>query len=159
TAHASDYAGIKSHFCKPMWMKNKGVISNGNLFSTAGVSNATDGSLTVINKLFGREVMKKVIDDIHYPYSSPREEHQSNAVDKGNIASIAKKIFLKDNRSIGILLQPGINEFEMAGIMDTYNRTLPESIVSVSENGLPVKSKYGLTLIPTANPDNADLDE
>jgi putative intracellular protease/amidase len=159
TAHASDYTAIKSHFSKPLWVQNTSVVNDGNLFSTAGVSNATDGSLTVINKLFGAAIMKKVIDDIGYPYQFPGREHRSNIVDFGDKVSIGKKIFFRQNKKIGVLLHDGIDEFQLAGVMDTYNRTFPQSIESISNNGLPVTTKYGLMLIPTAKHGSTRLDE
>jgi transcriptional regulator GlxA family with amidase domain len=77
TAHASDFGTIKEEFSRPVWVKNMGVVHTGNLYSTAGVSNATEGCLLVINDLFGREVMESVIQDIHYPHTSPLISHQS----------------------------------------------------------------------------------
>jgi len=159
TAHASDFAAIKSHFSRPLWVKDTSVVSSGNLFSAAGVSNATDGSLIVINKIFGPIVMEKVIDNIDYPYQAPRLEHRSNIVNFGDEVSIGKKIFFRKNKKIGVLLQDGLNEFQFAGIMDTYNRTFPQSIESISNNNLPVKTKYGLMLIPTSEHRSTRLDE
>jgi transcriptional regulator GlxA family with amidase domain len=159
TAHASDFAGIKSHFSKPRWVQNIGVANYENLYSTAGVSNAAEGSLVVIDKLFGLAVMKKVMDDVGYPYQFPRTEHQSNTLDFASKVSIAKKIIFRQGKKIGVLLQDGINEFALAGIMDAYNRTFPRSIESFTFNNLPVKTKYGLTLIPTGKPNDAGVDE
>lgn len=159
TAHASDYAGIKKHFSKPLWRQNTSVANEGNLYSTAGVSNAADGSLMVINKLFGTEVMKKVMDDISYPHPAPKVTHQSNTFDFSDKVSVAKKVIFRKNKKVGILLQDGINEFELAGVTDTYNRTFPQSIESFSTNNLPVQTKYGLILIPTGKLGGTRLDE
>jgi putative intracellular protease/amidase len=159
TAHASDFQVIKSHFSKPLWVQNKSVVNSGNLYSTGGVSNATEGSLVLVNKLFGPQVTEKVIEDINYPYQFPKIEHGSNTFHFGNKATIGKKIIFNKNRRIGILLQNGINEFNLAAIMDTYNRTFPKSFESFSANDLPVITKYGLTVIPTGIINNAKLDE
>jgi len=70
TCHASDYSGMQVHFPKPAWVQNVSVTKSGNLFSTAGVSNAVEGSLTIINELFGKYVMQKVMSDIQYPAGS-----------------------------------------------------------------------------------------
>ena len=159
TAHASDYEGVKAHFSKPLWVQNKSVVNNGNLYSTAGVSNAVEGSLMVINELFGSQTMTKVIHDINYPYSSPKIEHQSNTFHFGDKVTIGKKIIFKKNKKVGVLLQDSINEFELAAVMDTYNRTFPKSIMSFSINNAPVKTKYGLTLIPSGKINSVKLDE
>lgn len=159
TAHASDYEGIKAHFCKPLWIRNTGVANSGNLYSTAGVSNAADGALMVINKVFGPEVMKKVSESISYPHQYPKTAHQSNTFTFGDKLSAGKKIIFGRNKKVGVLLNDGINEFELAAIMDTYNRTFPKSIESFSANNQAVKTKYGLTLIPTGKINNTGLDE
>ena len=159
TAHASDYPGIKAHFSKPLWVQDTSVVSSGNLYSTAGVSNATEGSLVVINKLFGSETMRKVILNISYPYPFPKAYHQSNTFHFGDKAAIAKKIIFRKNRKVGVLLQDGMNEFSLAAVMDTYNRTFPGSIESFSASDLPIKTLHGLTIIPTGHPGDTRLDE
>jgi len=159
TAHASDYDGIRTFFSKPIWKKNAGVVNSGNLYSTAGVSNATDGSLMVINKIFGTETMNKVRENISYPYRLPRTEHQSNTFAFSNKVSIGRKIFFSSNKKLGFLLKDGMNEFELAAVMDTYKRTFPKSIESFSKDDQAIETKYGLTLIPTDKINNANLEE
>lgn len=149
TAHASDYEGIKVNFKRPLWVQNTSVASSENLYSTAGVSNATEGSLTLINKLFGIEIMRKVIQDVSYPYQFPKLDHQSNAFQFGDKVAVGKKIIFRKNKKVGVLLQDGINEFALAGVMDTYNRTFPGSIESFSVGDVAIKTLHGLTLIPT----------
>ena len=159
TAHASDFGGIKSKFSKPLWIQNTSVANNGNLLSTAGVSNATEGSLFVINKIFGTQTMREVIENISYPYAEPRIAHQSNTFHFGDKVTVGKKIFFRKNKKVGVLLQNGINEFELAAVMDTYNRKFPRSIESFSQDNSVIKTKYGLTLIPTGKIGNSRLDE
>ncbi len=159
TAHASDFAGIKVQFTKPLWVQHVSVANEGNLYSTAGVSNAVEGSLMVINKLFGGEIMKQVSEGINYPYPSPKTTHQSSTFTFRDKVSVGTKIIFKGNKKLGVLLKDGINEFELAAIMDTYNRTFPKSIESFTVNDLAVRSKYGLTLIPTGSFGSANLDE
>jgi putative intracellular protease/amidase len=159
TAHASDYAGIKPYFSKPEWIQNITVANEGNLYSTAGVSNASEGSLMVINKLFGKEVMQRVIDDVKYPNPFPKTEHQSNTFRFRDKVATGKKILFSRNKKIGVLLQDGMNEFELASILDTYNRTFPKSIQSFSYDDSAVKTRYGLMIIPTGRIKNNRLDE
>lgn len=159
TAHASDYEGIKGSFSKPLWVQNTSVAGSGNLFSTAGVSNATEGSLAVINKLFGMETMRKVMEDVSYPYDFPKLGHQSNTFHFGDKVAIGKKIIFRKNKKVGVLLQEGMNEFELAGVMDTYNRTFPGLIKSFSTGDRVVLTKHGLTLIPTGKWNDGKVDE
>ena len=159
TCHASDYEDIKSHFSKPVWVQDVTVAKDGNLFSTAGVSNAVEGSLLVIDELFGGETSRKVAADIQYPHDEIRLVHQSIALSGRNKLAVAKKIFFRRNRDIGVLLENGINEFAMAGVIDTYGRTFPASFKTYILNDTTVRTKYGLALIYKGSNSSKGLDE
>jgi transcriptional regulator GlxA family with amidase domain len=159
TAHASDLAVIKPHFNKPIWIQNVTVAKSGNLFSTAGVSNAVEGSLLVIEELFGAETAKKAAATINYPHAQTMLEHQSIALNGGNKFAAVRKVFLRRNRNIGILLENGMNEFSMAGILDTYGRTFPASFKTYILGDTTIKTKYGLQVIYTGDNDVKGLNE
>ena len=57
----------------------------------------------------------------------------------------------KKNAKVGVLLQSGINEFDLAAILDTYRRSFPGSIETYIAEGTSVTSKYGLTLFATGD--------
>lgn len=159
TTHASDFEDCKALFKKPIWIQNISVTQQDNLYSTAGVSNAVEGSLTIIKEMFGQETLQKIMTDIHYPHATIKTEHQSIAVKTKNKFTIANKLIFNKNLKVGVLLQPGVNELALAAVLDTYNRTFPNFDASVIVNGTSVKSKYGLTLFPTASLDTIKLDE
>jgi putative intracellular protease/amidase len=151
TCHASDFAGLKLHFSKPCWVQNVPVTKCGNLFSTAGVSNAVEGSLTVINELFGSETMQNVLQNINYPGVEIKTMHKSIEINGNSKLTVAKKIIFRKNRKIGMLIENGINEFNMAGIVETYNRSFPVSLTVFNLNSSTIRTKYGLTLINTGD--------
>ena len=159
TCHASDFADVKSHFSKPIWIQNVNVTKSGNFFSTAGVSNAVEGSLTIIDELFGPETTRAVISDIDYPETEIRTTHQSAPIDFNDKWIIAKKVIFSPNKNIGILLENGMNEFKLISILDTYGRTFPKSFKVFYLNDSIVQSKYGLTFIATGNSSMKNLDE
>ncbi|MEI9913258.1 MAG: DJ-1/PfpI family protein [Bacteroidota bacterium] len=151
TCHASDYAGLKAHFSKPGWVNDVTVTKSGNLFSTAGVSNAVEGSLTVINELFDRETMQKVLTNISYPGAEIKTIHKSIAINGKNKFSATKKIIFRKNKKIGLLIENGVNEFDMATIIETYSRTFPASFTAFNLNSSTIMTQYGLTLISTGD--------
>lgn len=159
TTHASDLSSIKKQYIKPAWVSDTSVTNSDNLYSTAGVSNAVQGSLVVIKDLFGNEVMLDVLQKINYPYQLPKLQHESRAISFSDKINIGNKVFFKSNKRIGVLLQEGINEFELAAILDVYNRTFPKSIDSYSLHDAAVTSAYGLTILPTAQLSDNKLDE
>ncbi|MES1218782.1 MAG: DJ-1/PfpI family protein [Bacteroidota bacterium] len=159
TTHASDFNDAKKTYPKPTWVKNVSVTQSGNLFSTAGVSNAVEGSLVVIKHLFGSEIMQKVLIDVKYPHSEIKMDHKSLPVNTGAIITVLSKIIFRKNLTLGVMLQDGINEFELAGLIDTYTRTLPASIETFVSSGSSVTSKYGLVIYPTGNFHKKNFDE
>lgn len=159
TTHASDYAMVKVPYTKPLWVQDISVTQSANLFSTAGVSNATEGSLTVINELFGKETMQGVAANIYYPHAEIKTAHQSIAVSGSTKTSILKKVIFKKNKDVGVLLQNGMSEFELAGVLDTYNRSFPSSCKTYITSGATVRTKYGLTLMATGDEQKNKVDE
>lgn len=159
TCHATDFEKVKKNFSKPQWVQQLSYTQSGNLFSTAGVSNAVDGSLAVIKKLFGQETMQSVLKEINYYKEDIQTEHKSIAVNGNAIFSGFTKVVFTNNKNIGVLLQDSISELELSGIFDSYTRTLPSSIKAFVTNGTTVTSKYGLTLIPTGDMKSSKIDE
>jgi len=151
TTHSSDYEPIKKQYGRPAWVQGVRVTQSSNLFSTAGVANATEGSLTVIRELFGDSVMRAVQADIHYPAKDIRNDHQNQVVTGDAIFIAVKKGAFKSNEKIGVLLKDSINELHLAAILDSYTRSFPSSIETFSLDNTAIKSKYGLTLLPTGN--------
>jgi putative intracellular protease/amidase len=159
TTHASDYASLQERFKRPIWVNNVSVTNSGNLYSTAGVSNAVEGSLVVIEKYFGIDAQNNAMKKINYPYSQPKIEHNSVAISLGDKLSILTKTTFRKNKRIGLLLQDGIDEFLLAAILDTHHRSFPKQINSYSVENVPIQSKHGLTIIPTGDISDLDLDE
>lgn len=58
-----------------------------------------------------------------------------------------------------MLLENGINEFAMAGIIDTYGCTFPGSFKTYVLNDSTIQTKYGLSLIYNGNNSIKGLDE
>lgn len=149
TTHASDFKTLKKQFPKPHWVKDISVTESGNLYSTAGVSNAVEGSLTVIKRLYGEQTMQQVLENIKYPHSNIQMNHKSETVGTGAIFKIVSKVIFRKNYKIGVQLDDNINEFELASLLDTYTRTFPSSLNTFSFNGKKITSRYGLTMYPT----------
>lgn len=159
TCHASDFKTVKSHFSKPQWVQDLSVTHSGNLYSTAGVSNAVEGSLMVINDLLGEKIMWEVAANIHYPHPDVLTTHQSIAINFGNEFTIVTKVIFQQNRRLGILLQEGMSEFEMVSVLDIYARTFPKSFKCFTLGDSTIQTKYGLTVVHTGGNDPKNVDE
>ena len=151
TTHSSDFKSIKKQFDGPKWILDTAVTQSGNLYSTAGVSHAVEGSLQVIKDLYGEKTMHAVMEQIHYPHQDVKLNHKSIAVTTADKFTIIKKVYLRQNRKVGVLLQDGLDEFRLSAILDSYHRSFPKSIQTFSSDDKHITSKFGLTIIPTGN--------
>ena len=159
TSHATGHDRLKKKFTKPIWVQNISVTESGNLYSTGGVSNATDGSLKVIQRLFGRETMLEVLKKINYPHNDIRQDHISNALTGSSKLSVLNKVLFKENKTVGILLQNGMNEMDLAALFDINARTMPASILAIVTEGNSISTKHGLTIISTDKIKPGEIDE
>jgi transcriptional regulator GlxA family with amidase domain len=159
TTHASDQDLISKQFDEPEWVKDISVTQSGWLYSTAGVSNAVEGSLIVIKDMFGLESMRKAMKEVHYPSREPKLDHKSIPISLKHKGRIVRKVAFTPDPHIGVLIHEGVSSFELAAVLDTYHRTFPASIKSYTVKDQPVVSKFGLPLIPTGRFGDRDLDE
>jgi putative intracellular protease/amidase len=159
TTHASDFKDLQKQFPGPLWVNNVSVTQSGNLYSTAGVSNAVEGSLTVIKRLFGEETAQAALRNIRYPHANIKVDHQSCVVNNGAIIKIASKVLFRKKIRMGVWLNDQVNEFDLASLLDTYVRSFPASLNTFSSMGTGVISKYGLTLYPTGDIKNDQVNE
>jgi len=156
TTHSSDIAVLSEQYPALNWVSNKHVTHSNNLYSTAGVANATEGALLVIKRMFSNQVAQELAVQINFPYELDSLERKPQYFSFSDKIQILKKVALKKNKDLGFLLTKNISEFHLAALLDTYSRTFPSEINSFSVDGSPVSSLNGLTFIPTTQQKNFD---
>lgn len=151
TTHASEMAGNKRLFAKPNWVQQVSYTRDGNLYSSAGVSNATEGSLALIRDMFGDTVMQAVMKQVDYRFDSLKTSHHSEVVSPADKSAFVKKVLFRNDPDIGVLLQEGVDEFKLAAILDSYHRSFPASIKTYSVANAAVTSRFGLVILPSGD--------
>lgn len=159
TTHASELERNKKEYSKPLWVKDVAYTVDENMYSTAGVSNAVNGCLVVIKKLFGALTAEQIMEKIRLQQRDIPVMHNSIAIGTKAKLKIARKLFLGSNKRVGVWLSDGVDELTLAGILDTYYRTFPRSIKSFSNNNKPIQSAFGMTIFPTGDIKEDKVDE
>lgn len=103
--------------------------------------------------------MQEVAASINYPYASIKTSHQSAAINFKSMLTISQKVMFRKNRRLGLLLENGMNEFELASVLDTYGRTFPMSLNTLILNDSTIKTKFGLTVVCRSTVNLKRLDE
>lgn len=159
TAHATDLECVKKNWDKPVWTKNFTVTKTDRVYSTAGVANAVDGSLLIVEDLLGIAARIKAAHAVNYPHSDIQISHNSKPLSFGNKLSVLRKMIFNRQR-LGLLLHKGFNELEFASILDTYSRTYPKEFKAFALQDSVFTSQNGLTFIHTGgNVINPKMDE
>jgi transcriptional regulator GlxA family with amidase domain len=151
TTHASDIQLNMKLFSAPAWTTAVTYTKAGNLYSTAGVSNATEGSLAMIRDVFGEQTMQRVMKQVYYPHATLRTNHESIAIDGRNKKHILSKVLFKKDDKVAVLLQEGVDEFKLAAILDAYHRTFPATLHTYAVSPEGVTSRFGLRIMPSAH--------
>ncbi|HEX6915386.1 MAG TPA: DJ-1/PfpI family protein [Chitinophagaceae bacterium] len=160
TTHASELAGNRRLFPSPQWQQHRSFTKDGRLYSTAGVSNAAEGSLALIRDMFGEASMRKVMAQIHYRYDTLKLLHETVAISPADKKAFLRKVLFRNDKHTGVLMQDGIDEFILAGILDSYHRTIPASLKTYTGGKAAVTSRFGLVLLPTGKQEEMkSLDE
>ncbi|GBF49482.1 hypothetical protein LPTSP4_09950 [Leptospira ryugenii] len=159
TTHSLDLERFQTYYDKPLWVNGVSMTAKGKKVSTAGVSNAVDGTLYIIKDLYGDGVYEKTKAKIKYPHMDLVRRGANASLDFDAYFEIFKKVFLRDNKRIGVFLEDGIDEFMLAAILDSNARTFPESIDTFTQQKSYVLSKGGLVFFPTKLDSSFPFDE
>lgn len=144
------------------WVRDRRYVKSGRLITTAGVSAAVEGALALVAELEEEAEAERLRQAIGYEFMLEDTHYTPQAHDYKDVWRILKKITLGNNMDLGFLLRPGVSEMKLAAVMDTYTRTFPASLASVTDNNQPIISRHGLKLVPSAelnefNPDQLHI--
>lgn len=159
-SHSSSIPQLKEKYKNMSWVTGRRYLQHNNLISTAGVSAAFEGALKAIELLLHTDDMERIIQTYNYPYDVLDTEFNGRQIqwtDQLNI--LGKVVFSKNDRILGIL-NDGISELELAAVLDTYTRTFPQSLHTITPTGQSsVVSKYGLQLFGTTSQITSPVDQ
>lgn len=159
TTHAESIGTIKDKYDGYQWVNDKRYVKSGRLISTAGVSAAVEGTLALLAEMHGQAHAEVVRQKIGYPFAIYDARSSPQPINFDDIGSALKKVMFSDNLELGFLIRQGVSEMKLAAVLDTYARTLPASMVSVTENDEPIISQHGLKFVPKGTLHKLHADE
>lgn len=71
TTHKYAIGSMKEKYPNTIFLTNKRFVDNGKIITTAGISAGIDGSLHVVQKLFGKAVAGEIVDWMEYENWKP----------------------------------------------------------------------------------------
>ncbi len=153
TAHWATEAHRTDHYPDTVWVKNTRYVADGQMVSSAGISAALPVSLALVEAIAGRERAVRLAAEMGVTDWSDRHDSDRFQLSHfGNLADMAvahgTNGWFHDTETIGIPLEPGIDEMVLAVFTDAYGRTgrsRPSPVVAAGES---IVSRNGLTILP-----------
>lgn len=130
------------------WVSGTRFVDDGPVISTAGVLSGIDGTLHVVRRLVGAKAAADAARAIGWSYDgsgSPARTEQKRLVPSDAVVAF-NTAFRWDRPRIGVRLDDGVGEIELASVFDTYGQSLAVSTIAVGHG--PVRSRHGLTFVP-----------
>jgi transcriptional regulator GlxA family with amidase domain len=162
TGHWFDIDGLRTAHPTMMWVQDRRYVVDRGVMTTTGVSASLPASLALVEAIAGHDVAGRVASDLGV--SSWSEDHDSHAFS----LSPTMKLTAQRNKEIGaktpdVLVMPVADEVDdiaLAFTTDAWSRTFRSKALTRAEVAGPVRTRYGLELVPdtsTAIPGSIDL--
>lgn len=148
TTHFAAVVELQKAFPAARWRDDVRYVVDGPVVMSAGITAAIDTSLYLVRRFADEATAEQVRLRLNLPPTGPLQiappELSLSAVWPG----IVKALTVFPKHYIEVRLREGVDELELAAILDTYPRTFAATTLTVSFERRPVWSRHGLRLVP-----------
>ncbi|GAA4896656.1 DJ-1/PfpI family protein [Actinomycetospora straminea] len=133
------------------WVRGQRVVDDGDVVSTAGILAGIDGTLHVVERLAGPAVADRAAAAVGWRYfrADPPAQDRLAVPDPPAILNAG---YRWDPTTVGVLLDDGVAEIELASVFDAYGgQSLATRTLALGVDGAPVRSRHGLVFLPRDN--------
>ena len=152
TSHWLRLDGLRQAYPEVQWKEGTRYVDDGDIITTAGILSGIDGSLRVIERLFGTDEAARTAREIDWRHFSPGQPGTvpgSNLGPRDAVAALNAG-FHWNRTTLGVLLTDGVSELELASVFDPYaGQSLAVDTVAVATTPF-VRTRHDLTLVPRA---------
>jgi transcriptional regulator GlxA family with amidase domain len=160
TSHFLLIGDLAKKFPRVRWRDDRRYVVDGDLVTSAGVTAAIDASLYVVTRIAGPDAAARAAHALQLP---PRDDVAVPApvLTAGELTiGVANAALLWPKQQVLVRLRDGVDELELAAVLDAYPRTFAAASASTTPDRLPVRSRFGLVLVPSraaGAPNAADI--
>ena len=154
TAHWLGLIGLRRNYPAVRWQDGVQYVDDGDLITTAGVLNGIDGALRVIERMLGPAEARQAATAVKWPAYSPGEAApiRRSRPAPPDLVALLSAGYRWDRPSMGVLLTDGVGEIELASAFRPYTElSYLATLVAVTADGQPIRSRHGLTFVPRAD--------
>jgi putative intracellular protease/amidase len=158
TTHWGDIDQLEKDYPQVHWVRGVRYVDEGNnIVTSAGLTSGIDASLHVLAKLKGSAFAKALADSLHYPSYDFVDTPQvpQYKIDLSASIYLFNAGYQWEKRQYGVLLYDGMNELDLAAVMDTYSGSFIANLMTVAPTRQLITTQYGLHLLPRWDLGNA----
>lgn len=157
TTHWTAFDGWAKRYPKTEWVPGLRYVEDGNVVTAAGVTSGVAATLHVIRGYLGDQATTDLARKIGYPDQRLEDEPR---IEVKHLTVSDKALYLLgaaygwDRPRIGVVLDEGISEIELASVIDVYpGQVFTANITTLTPEGprAPVRTAHGLYVIPRAD--------
>lgn len=124
------------------------VVDRG-VATTTGVSASMPMSLTLIEAITGRGKAEETARELGLASWDARHDSSAFVFTRPfALTAIGNSLAFWNRETLGISLDPGVDEVSLALVADAWSRTYRSGVVTFGRDGRPVRSRSGLGILP-----------
>jgi putative intracellular protease/amidase len=156
TSHWYRLAGLEQAHPEVRWQRGTRYVDDGNVITTGGLLSSVDGALRAVERLAGPRAAADAAQAVGWRYYSPGKAAPlpgSRLEPVDAITHLLNLGYRASTTTLGVVLDDGVDELELAAAFDPYAEVKAARTVAVGAGGQAIHSRHGLTFVPRAGLD------
>ncbi len=159
TANDANLDALSARHRAVRWQRDVRWVADRNRFSSGTLTAGVDATLATIAALASPDAAKRAVRATAYPHARFLSDPRAATPTLG-FGTMLEAAFRWERRDVGIVIEDGVSEAAVAGLMEAYAATVSARTVALASSLRVVRSRYGVGLVPRATiATAADLDE
>lgn len=152
TSHWLGLIGLRRDHPQVDWTDGVRFVDDGDVITTAGVLSGIDGSLRVVERFHGPTAAARLARDLHWAGYPAGKQISPSAPAAPDVVGLLGAGFRWDRPRAAVLLTDGVGEIELAAAFRPFTElSYLSTLIAVSRDGQPIRSRHGLTFLPRAD--------
>jgi len=148
TTHFLALGELRKSFPGIHWRDDRRYVVDGSFVTSAGVTAAIDASLYVVARLAGAATATRTAEMLGLPYTGDVAATPPVLSLGALAAGVLNGGLVWPKWRVLVPLRDGVDEIELAAVLDAYPRTFAAASASTTPEQRAVRSRHGLVLVP-----------
>ncbi|MBV9172062.1 MAG: DJ-1/PfpI family protein [Chloroflexi bacterium] len=129
------------------WLHDLRYVDDGNLVTSSNLTSGIDATLHVVDRFAGRATALDIARQIGYTQTGALDDPRFDPPSDNLTQLITDAAFLGPDQRIGVLLNDGVTELGVSGIVDPFEGTFARTYFISAHRGV-VRSRDGFLFVP-----------